>query len=96
VTGGVGWVPRHVSDLEMVTLRGWVTGDAGAARGALSEQLASGGDVNGLGVLFYAAFVTAARHMFAPRYSDADVIGYVARLRAELSQADDPGSCWTR
>jgi hypothetical protein len=74
----------------MAALHGWITGDAQGGRGAFSEQLARSGDAGGLAMLMYAAFVIVARRKFAPRYSRADLIGYVARLRAGLSE-EEPG-----
>jgi hypothetical protein len=71
-----------VSDLEMAVLRGATAGDAETARRAFSEQLAQSGDASGLAMLAYAALVIAARRTFAPQYTRADLIGYVARLRA--------------
>jgi hypothetical protein len=94
VTDAGTWVPRPVSDLEMAAFQGWISGDGEAGRGAFSEQLARSGDAGGLAMLMYAAFVIVARRKFAPRYSRADLIGYVARLRAGLSE-EEPGR-WTR
>jgi hypothetical protein len=90
VTGTSTWVPRPVSDQEVAVLRGWITGDGETARRAHSEQLATSGDANGLAMLMYAAFVIAARRKFTPQWTRVEVIGYVARLRAEM-QAEDPG-----
>jgi hypothetical protein len=90
VTESGAWAPRHVSDLEMAILRGWITGDGEMARGSFSEQLAVAGDANGLALLVYAAFVIAARRKFAPRWTRTEVTGYVARLRSEL-QGEEPG-----
>jgi hypothetical protein len=90
VTAASTWVPRPVSDLEMAWLRGCLTGDAEATRSAFSEQLALAGDANGVAMLMYAAFVITVRRRFAPRYTRGDLIGYVARLRAELSE-EEPG-----
>jgi hypothetical protein len=84
------WVPRPVSDLEMAVLRGWLTADGEMARGSFTEQLAVVGDANGLTMLVYAAFVIAVRRKFAPRYSRADLISYIAQLRAGL-QSEEPG-----
>jgi hypothetical protein len=85
-----GWIPRPVSDRELTVLRGWLTADGEMARASLSEQLAAEGDANGLGTLVYAGFVIAARRRFTPQWTRAEVIAYVARLRAEM-QAEDPG-----
>ena len=90
MTGASTWAPRPVSDLEMAWLRGCLTGDAEATRSAFSEQVAAAGDANSLAMLMYAAFVIAARRRFAPLYTRGDLIGYVARLRAELSE-EEPG-----
>src|ERR1700731_1095839 len=90
VTDAGTWAPRPVSDLEMAALHGWITGDGQAGRGAFNEQLAQSGDAGGLAMLMYAAFVIVTRRKFAPRYSRADLIRYVARLRAALSE-EEPG-----
>jgi hypothetical protein len=73
----------------MAVLRGWLTGDGELARESFGGQLAAG-DANGLGMLIYAGFVIAARRRFTPQWTRAEVIAYVARLRAEM-QAEDPG-----
>jgi cytochrome P450 len=78
-----------VTDLEMTMLRAQLAGDDEAARHAFTAQLARSGDASGLGMLLYAAFVIAARRKFAPRWSRTDVIGYVARVRALLSERPD-------
>jgi hypothetical protein len=83
------WIPRPVSDLEAAVLRGWLTADGETARRAFSEQLAAG-DANGLTMLVYSAFVIAARRKFGRQYTRADLIGYVAGIRAKL-QSDEPG-----
>jgi len=84
------WVPRPVSDLEIAVLRGWLTADGETAKGSFSEQVALAGDANGVGMLLYAAFLIAARRRFTPQWTRAEVISYVAQLRAKL-QSDDPG-----
>jgi hypothetical protein len=75
-----------VSDLEMDVLRGAIAGDAVSPRRAFGEQLAGSGQAGGLGMLVYAALVIASRRKFAPQYTRADLIGYVARLRAASTE----------
>jgi hypothetical protein len=75
-----------VTDLEMVMLRAQILGEDEAAQRAFQEQLALSGDVSGLAVLVYAAFMIAARRKFAPEWTRSEVIRYVARVRALLSE----------
>lgn len=75
-----------VTDHELATLRAQLIGQDEIARQEFSSQLAESGDLSGLGMLVYAAFVIAARRKFAPAWTRADVIGYVARVRALLSE----------
>lgn len=78
-----------VTDLEMEMLRAQLAGEDDAAQRAFTSQLAETGDVSGLGMLLYTAFVIAARRKFAPTWTRADVIGYVAHIRAMLSERPD-------
>jgi hypothetical protein len=80
-----------VSDREMAWLHGTVTGDAEMAQRGYNEQFAVTGEANGVAMLMHAAFVIAARRTFAPRWTRAEMISYVARLRAELQSEVEPG-----
>ena len=51
-----------------------------------SGELALSGDLSGLAALVRAAFVIAARRKFTPRWSRAEVIGYVTQVRTLLSE----------
>jgi hypothetical protein len=72
----------------MALLRAYLDGDAPTAQ-RLSGELAVDGTGDGFAELLYAALVIAARRQFAPSFSDADVIRFVASLRAELSGETD-------
>lgn len=75
-----------VSDLEIAVLYAQITGSDEVAGRPSSEQLALSGDPSGLAALVHAAFVIAARRKFGPRWTRAEAIRYVARVRALLSE----------
>jgi hypothetical protein len=75
-----------VTDLEMAVLHAQITGNDETAQRAFSEKLAVSGDLRGLAALVHAAFVIAARRKFAPQWSRAEVIRYVAQVRTLLSE----------
>lgn len=77
------------NDEQMVLLHAYLNGQAGIASRALS-QLTGPGAADGLAGLTYAAFVLAAREKFGPAWSRGDVITFVARVRALLS--DEPAA----
>lgn len=74
-----------VNELEVAALLAQITGHGNAAR-LSGGQLAVSGDPSALAALVHAAFVIAARRKFTPRWSRAEVTGYVARVRALLSE----------
>src|SRR5271154_1252632 len=75
-----------VTSLEMAMVRANLRGEDEEAQRSFQEQLAATGEANGMAVLTYAAFVIAARRKFAPRYTRAEVIRYVAQVRALFSE----------
>jgi hypothetical protein len=80
-----------VTDQQVAALRAFLSAqsekDAQDA-GQMFRQLADSDTAEGIGELIYAAFVVAARRKFAPRWTLADVVRYVAHLRAR--NAEDP------
>src|SRR6266516_2652175 len=54
----------------------------------LFKQLARSGAVEGIGELLYAAFTVAARRKFSPTWTLADIVRFVAQVRAQAS--DEP------
>src|SRR5258707_15189196 len=78
--------PMGVTSLEMAMVRANLRGEDEEAQRLFQEQLAATGEANGMAVLTYAAFVIAARRKFAPRYTRAEVIRYVAQVRALFSE----------
>jgi hypothetical protein len=77
-----------MSSVPMALLRASVTGDDAGLQRAL-EQLTGPGERDGLAALTQTAFVIAARRKFAPAWSRADVIRYVAMIRVILSDQPD-------
>jgi hypothetical protein len=75
-----------VTSLEMGMVRAALRGQEEETQRLFHEQLAATGEANGMAVLVYAAFLIAARREFAPRYTRAEVIRYVAQVRAALSE----------
>lgn len=75
-----------VTDLEMVILRAEIAGEDEVARQAARDQTATTGQLTGLVTLVHAAFVIAATSYFAPRWTRAGVIKYVAQLRVLLAE----------
>lgn len=77
-----------VTDEQMVWLRAYLAGDLEEAR-RVNAQATAPGAAAGLGALVHAAFVLAARRKFAPRWTRAEVIQFVARVRGLLSERSD-------
>jgi hypothetical protein len=77
-----------VTDEQMVWLRAYLSGDLEEAR-RVNAQATAPGAAAGLGALVHAAFVLAARRKFAPRWTRAEVIQFVARVRGLLSEGPD-------
>jgi hypothetical protein len=55
----------------------------------LHERLIQSDGLDGYGQFVYAAFVTAVRRRFSPTYTRADIIRFVASVRATLSEKPD-------
>ncbi len=78
------------NDQQMVLLHAYLNGQAGAASRALS-QLTGPGAADGLAGLTYAAAACLLPYLkFGPAWSRGDVITFVARVRALLS--DEPAA----
>jgi hypothetical protein len=77
-----------VTDYQIAALRAYLTG-VFDDDGQLQQQLIQSGEVDGLGKLVYATFVTAVRQRFSPTYMRADIISFVASARALLSERSD-------
>jgi hypothetical protein len=75
-----------VTSREMAMVRASLRGEDEEAQRLFREQLAVTGDAGGMAVLVHAAFLIAARRKFAPRYTRAEVIRYVAQVRALFSE----------
>jgi hypothetical protein len=82
---GSGMVGMTVSDLHMVYLRAQVAGEEAVMRRVLSEITEPRG-MDGLLPLAYQAFVLTVRKKFGPRFTHAEVIRFVAHVRAILSE----------
>jgi hypothetical protein len=79
----------EISDFDVATLRAQIAGNEKAAQQAVADQLTVTGDLTGLAMLVHAALVLAARRRFAPAWTGAEVIQYVAQVRA--ATAERPG-----
>jgi hypothetical protein len=81
-----------VTDEQVAALRSYLSAqtdnDADQARQQFG-RLAQADTAQGLGALLYTAFVIAARRKFSPRWTVADVVKFVADVRAQA--ADEPG-----
>src|SRR5262249_23550067 len=66
-------------------LRAYLAGDFDVAK-AIHDKLACAGETTGLGALTHMAFVLAARREFSPTWTHAQVIQFVAQVRALLSE----------
>ena len=77
-----------VTDEQMVFLRAYLAGEAEVAERVKTDLLASG-TAEGFAELLYAAFVLTARQRFSPTWTRADVIRFVAQVRALLSKGPD-------
>jgi hypothetical protein len=82
-----------VTDEQMVWLHAYLSGEYELAE-RLTTQVAAPGADDGIAELVYAAFVIAARMKFSPTWTDADVIRFVAHVRAPRGLPDilDPRS----
>lgn len=74
-----------VNDLHMIALRAHLEGQEHAVQRAY-EQLTGPHAMDGLAELVYAAFLIAARRKFSPTWNRAQVVLFVARLRALFSK----------
>lgn len=87
MTGGERPKPA-VSDLHVAALRAHLAGDAVAVARAL-DRLRGEAGLDGLAALAQAALVLAASRSFAPTWTQAAVIQYVAAIRAIFSEQPD-------
>src|SRR6266567_9335056 len=78
----------QVADEQMVLLRAYLAGEAKVAQRAYTH-LAASGTAEGFAELVYAAFVIATRREFAVAAPRAEVILFVAQVRALLSEQPD-------
>lgn len=78
--------PVDITDEHVIALRALLTGDDDFAR--LARPYAHG-EVTGLDVLIVAAFGEAVQRRFGPERRVADIIGFVATVRAELDPYDE-------
>jgi hypothetical protein len=76
-----------VTDEQMVWLHAYLSGQHKLAD-RLTAQFTSPGADDGIAELVYAAFVTATRRKFPPGWTDADVIRFVAHVRAPRGLPD--------
>jgi hypothetical protein len=76
-----------VTDEQMVWLHAYLSGEYELAE-RFTSQAAGSATADGIAELVYAAFVTAARRKFAPGWTDADVIQFVAQVRAPRGLPD--------
>lgn len=70
-------------DKQLAALRAFLALEPEEAQ-RLTKQLVQTDDVDGYGELVYAAFVTAVRRRFPPKWRVPDVIRFVATARARL------------
>lgn len=77
-----------VTDEQVAALRSYLEGEPEEYT-PLHQNLIDTGSVEGYGVLVYAAFVLAVRREYGPTYNPADIIRYVAEVRAFLSDLPD-------
>ena len=77
-----------VTDEQVAALRSYLQGDPAEYLPAHQNLIDTGG-AEGYGVLVYAAFVQAVRRTYGPTYDPADIIHFVADLRAFLSDLPD-------
>ena len=78
-----------VTDAQVAVLRSFLVDGSEDEMASLREHALRDGGVDGFGALVYAAFVTAVRRRFSPTWSRADVIQYVADVRARVSEMPD-------
>lgn len=74
-----------VTDKQMILLMAHLAGEEQVAR-RVQTELVTSGTAEGFAELVYAAFVIAARRRFSPAWTRADVIRFVAQVRAVLSE----------
>jgi hypothetical protein len=75
----------NITESHVAFLRAYLHGDEDAATSAWSQITAP----DGLALLVHTALGIAARRQFAPAWTRADVIRYVTRVRAALSDRPD-------
>jgi hypothetical protein len=78
-----------VTDRQMILLMAHLAGEEEVAQ-RVQADLVTSGTAQGFAELVYAAFVIAARRRFSPTWTRADVIRFVAHVRALLSKG--PGA----
>jgi hypothetical protein len=81
-----------VTDEQVAALRAYLSAesdDEAAEAQQLIQRLAMAATAEGIGELVYAAFVVAARRRFSPTWAHAEIIRFVAGVRALLSERPD-------
>jgi hypothetical protein len=76
-----------VTDEQMVWLHAYLSGEYELTE-RLTSQVTGSSAADGIAELAYAAFVIAARRKFSPGWTDADVIRFVAHVRAPRGLSD--------
>lgn len=77
-----------VTDQQAGALRAYLVGDAAEGE-RLTRQLIQTEAVDGLGEFVTTAFVTATRRRFSPTWTRGEVIQFIGRVRALLSEKLD-------
>jgi hypothetical protein len=77
----------RVTDEQIVWLHAYLSGEYELAE-RLTSQAADSSAADGIAELTYAAFVIAARRKFSPGWTDADMIRFVAHVRAPRGLPD--------
>ena len=81
-----------VTDDHVAALRAYLSAgsdDEAAEAERLFMLLAEAGTAEGIGELLYAMFVIAARRRFSPTWTHAEIIRFVAGVRALVSERPD-------
>lgn len=81
-----------VTNDEVSALEAYLSASSGAEAADAErhlEQLVSAGAANNIGALLYAALAIAARRIFAPAWTSADIVRFVASVRTEVSEGPD-------
>lgn len=73
------------TDAAVAALRSYLSGDIELSQ-QLHLQLFDSGQDEGYGELLYAAFITALRRRFAPRWTRPAIIRFVADVRSRLGE----------